>query len=241
MTLCQEASIVTTGPYHRRAVTLHCRAWSCDHCHDMRVRQLVREIIDGHPQRLLTLTMRPDPSSNPDAQAQELAGSWRKLVRLIRKEFPDVKHSYFAVFEAHKSGWPHLHIALRGCFIKWEWLRDRWQEITGSTGVDIRFIHNPHDCAAYVAKYMGKDSHRFGKSKRYWKTQDWCQEPDDEPEPDPRFGRNFAIIPQRLEALAQDWIRVYRHVWWEDDTLVSGPEPPAGVRAARAAFDQAGF
>jgi len=239
MTLCQEASIVQAGPYHARAVTLKCRAWSCENCRSMRVKQLIAEIIAGRPERMLTLTMKPDPSSNPDDQAKVLAANWRRLIRLIRKEFPHVKHSYFAVFEAHKSGWPHLHIALRGCFLKWEWLRDRWQELTGSNGVDIRFIHNPRDCAAYVAKYMGKDSHRFGKSKRYWKTQDWQIDADEPPQADERFGRRFDIIPTPLADLAIQWSKVYRHVWWEDDSVVRGPEPPPGVRAMRQAIDRA--
>jgi len=241
MTLCREASIVNPGPAYRRAVTLKCRAWTCEHCHDMRVRQLVREIIDGHPERLLTLTMAPNTSSTPERQAQALAANFRRLIRLIRKNWPVTKHEYFAVFEAHKSGWPHLHIAMRGTFLPWAWLKEKWTEISGSGGVDIRFIHNPHDCAAYVAKYMGKDSHRFGSSKRYWHTKAWRLEPDRKPPRDLRFGSRYLTVPMPLCDLAAEWIRSARHVWMEGTTLISGPEPPQGVRAMRGWIDANGW
>lgn len=241
MTLCREASLVNPGPAYRRAVTLKCRAWTCPLCHDMRVKQLVREIIDGHPERLLTLTMKPSPNATPDSQAKLLSANWRRLIQLIRRKWPNAKHEYFAVFEAHKSGWPHLHIATRGCYLPWQWLSDTWEALTGSRGVDIRFIHNPRDCASYVAKYMGKDSHRFGKSKRYWQSKGWQVEPDHKPPHDMRFGSRYITVPTRLHDLAAEWIASCRHVWWEGTTLVSGPEPPKDVQRMRSAVDAWGF
>jgi len=241
MTLCREASLVNPGPSYRRAVTLKCRAWTCELCKDMRVRQLIREIMDGHPERLLTLTMAPDPSSTPDLQAAAMAKNWRRLVVLIRRKWPGVDHQYFAVFEAHKSGWPHLHIATRGCYLDWKWLADTWEALTGSRGVDIRFIRNPKDCASYVAKYMGKDSHRFGTSKRYWHSKNWPLEADEGPPHDDRFGSRYHIVKMPLIDLAAEWIRTCRHVWYEGETLISGPEPPPGVRAMRAWDDAHGW
>lgn len=237
MTLCGEASIVNHGPDHSRAVTLRCRSWGCPHCHDMRVRQLVKEIINGHPERLLTLTMRSGSEPTPELQAQALSRHFRTLMQWIRECWWDVDHQYFAVFEAHKSGWPHLHIAMRGCFLPWKTLRDWWEAISGSPGVDIRFIHDPRDCAAYVAKYMGKDTHRYEGTKRYWKSQGWQLVWDDEYERDDRFGGVFWIVPVQLADLAEQWSRRYRHVWWEQEVLVRGREPPPDVLEARRAID----
>lgn len=226
MTLCTEACLVNVGAEYKKAITLFCNSWSCEICAPRRQKRLVAEICDGLPERLLTLTCRPGTAATPALQARMMADAWRILISWIREIWHEVDHQYFVVFEAHKSGWPHMHIALRGHYMPHWWLSAAWEALTGSPGVDIRMIYNPKQCAHYVAKYMGKDSHRFGTCKRYWKSTRWCVIPYDEGEPDDRFSNRWVVVPERWADLLEGWYWRYKHVWLEGDAAVTGPDPP---------------
>lgn len=238
MTLCTEACLVNTGYQFQKAITLYCNAWGCEHCHNRRVRRLIAEIIQGHPERLLTLTCRAGTKETPDKQAQFMSQCFRKLWAKVRKRWPGVEHHYFCVFEAHKSGWPHLHIATRGCYMDWQWIKDRWEEISGSPGVDIRRIYDPKDCGSYMAKYIGKNPHRYQGVKRYWRTLKWNLEPENAPARDPRLDYRFIIVPLNRADLFAQWQVTKRHVWLEGKAVFSGPSPPKNIEAMRAWTDR---
>ena len=201
--LCSEASLVNHGERAIRAITLRCRCWSCDFCLPMRKARLVEDVAAGQPNRLLTLTTRYVEGADPIAEARRFTLAWGRLWRLIRKRYPGQSLAFFVVREAHKSGWPHIHVALRAPFIKWEWLSAQWEALTGSSGADIRAIYKAGDAAKYLAKYIGKDPHRFGTTKRYWHSRNWF---DVRPEPRPEtsgWNSRWYLVRETIGRLAE--------------------------------------
>lgn len=208
--LCSEASLVNHGNRKVRAVTLRCRSWGCEICNPLRKKQLVEEATAGLPDRLLTLTTRHGAPANADAEAYRLGVWFARLIKAIRREHPGAEIAYFAVREAHKDGWPHLHVLMRGPYIPWDWLRRTWLAISGSPGCDIRKIYNPARCARYVAKYVGKSPHKFASCKRYWSSKGWHLDGTADEAPDLSWDSSWTIVDERLSALAQTyWLKGY--------------------------------
>jgi len=206
--LCSEASLVNHGLGAVRAVTLRCRCWSCDYCLPMRKARLVKDVAAGLPTKLLTLTTRAVVGGDEVAEARRQGDALATLIARIRKRCAGQEIAYFAVREATKRGWPHIHVALRAPFIPWEWLTKQWLEISGSPGIDIRAIYGAGNAARYLAKYIGKDPHRFGTTKRYWHSRNWF---DVVPEPEhvvSDWNSKWHIVREHLGKLAEDaWMR----------------------------------
>lgn len=182
--LCREMSLVASGDGWGLAMPLKCRAWSCDFCAPERRAALVRFARSGEPNRFLTLTIRPDGKSTPAALARELARAWRLVVKRASRQLGIGKLEYLAVFERTKQGWPHLHILLRSGYLPQRWLSEQMRELVNSPIVWIEAITDTRKAAKYIAKYIGKDPHRFGKCKRYWSTRNYAldkEEDEDSP------------------------------------------------------------
>jgi len=90
------------------------------------------------------------------------------------------KLPFAAIMEAHRSGWPHLHILLRSIWIDQRWLSDQMQIIADSPVVWIERIDNKAKVSGYVAKYCSKAAHKFGTAKRYFFSRDYDLLPADE-------------------------------------------------------------
>ncbi len=171
--LCSEACLVNHGLLKFRAVTLRCNCWSCEICIPRRKARLVSEVADGLPTKLMTLTTRAVEGGDPVAEARRQGDAFAALVRLIKKRCRGEEFAFFAVREATKRGWPHLHVAMRAPFLSWRWLSENWDRLSGSPGVDIRKVNQSTNAAKYLAKYIGKEPHRFGSTKRYWCSRNW--------------------------------------------------------------------
>lgn len=201
--LCSEACLVNHGLQAIRVISLWCRCWSCDFCLPMRKWRLVSDVAAGLPTKLLTLTTRVVPGGDPVAEAQRQGEALGRLVRLMRKRSKDQGLAYFAVREATKQGWPHIHVALRCRYIDVQWIQRTWEALTGSPGADIRAIYKSTDAAKYLAKYIGKDPHRFGTTKRYWHSRNWF---DVRPAPEPPAGdwnSKWHIVREGINRLAE--------------------------------------
>lgn len=201
--LCSEASLVNHGDRAIRAITLRCRCWSCDTCLPIRAARLVKDIAAGEPDKLLTLTTRVVEGGDRDAEARRQGQAFAALMRLVKKRFPGVSVAYFVVREATKQGWPHMHVALRSPYIPQAWLKEKWLALSGSPGVDIRKVYACANAAKYLAKYIGKDPHKFGNSKRYWSSKNWF---DVRPEARPASGdwdSKWFIVREQVCQLAQ--------------------------------------
>lgn len=171
--LCTERSLVKHGPNTLSVRPLRCKRWSCEHCRHRRAKDLWHKAFDGKPDMFLTLTMRPDAGLSPEQAAEEFIVGWRMLRQYLCRTLGRKSLTFLAVFEAHESGWPHLHILLRSKFIHHKLIRDWWQARTGSFQIDIRRVKNARQRASYVSKYVAKRPSQFGSCKRYWCSQDW--------------------------------------------------------------------
>lgn len=174
---CGEAIAVKSSPDRKIAVSLRCRSWTCEQCADLRKDQLIAEIVGGAPSTFITLTIRRSEAETPEAAAKKLSWAWRALrARLIYYKHAH-KFPFFAVFEKHLSGWPHLHIFARIPYIEQRCLSGWMSLLINSPYVDVRKVWGRAQAAGYAAKYVTKQNVRFGTAKRYWQSPDYDLRP----------------------------------------------------------------
>lgn len=173
MVLCTERSLVKHDRSTVIVKPLRCKCWRCDHCVHQKQRELWWKAYKGNPERFLTLTIRQGKFATPAIAAEEMVKGWRMLRQFLERHLNIKKITFLAVFENHKSGWPHLHILLRGSFIDHRVIRRWWEHRFQSFQIDIRMAKNPRQRASYVSKYVSKSPQGFGSCKRYWCSKDW--------------------------------------------------------------------
>lgn len=266
MTYCGEQTLVKDDGRAVQAISLRCRAWTCDHCAPVRKRQLMAQAAKGQPNLLITITHRRQATLTAAEAAARLAHAWR-LVRLraAREATRDLrarslpfgpappggwprndlgqcprqvinnqrKIEFLAVFEQHKSGWPHLHILARAQWLGQTWLSLQLEDLIGSPIVHVTRIQDPGRGAAYACKYASKASHRFGTSKRYWKSGGYQIAPAWRPAQIPtiqarwerkdvtfhQFVTHLAVSGYRLEFLGPE------HCWGANPRTTRAPPP----------------
>jgi hypothetical protein len=206
---------------------MYCRAWSCDHCAPRRKTQLIAAALSGRPTALLTLTVNPGRGNDPDSRALELAHAWRKLRRHLIQVGGHDRLPFLAVFEATHRGEPHLHILLRAKFIPQKMISDFMAHTIDAPIVDIRAINDPEKAGRYVAKYLGKNPHRFGKTKRYWSSRDWEVPAEGEAGYTPPAPGEWKLVHNSLEELEENWRLSGWVTWLGDDDLVAVLPPEA--------------
>jgi len=168
--LCSPLTSHKSSPDGQEIAPVRCKRWDCPHCHQLNRKRVIARAMAGKPKAMLTLTVSSEHYDCPDAAAKALKEGLRLLRLRLKRHNRFKKFEFLAVFEKHKSGYPHLHLLIRGGFIPWKWLTKVWQEITGSRGVDIRKIDTRGQAAFYVAKYIGKDLSAFAGCKRWWRS-----------------------------------------------------------------------
>lgn len=182
--LCSNLTSIKSSPSGREIAPIRCKRWSCPVCHGINRARVIALARAGKPKAMLTLTVAPEAYGSPDAAAAGLKEGLR-LLRLRLKRHPRfVNFEFLAVFEKHKSGFPHLHLLIRGGFIPWKWLRKVWEEITGAHQVDIRKIDTRGKAAFYVSKYIGKDLSAFEGCKRWWRSHGYNEAEAEEYDPE---------------------------------------------------------
>lgn len=153
---------------------LRCKRWSCEHCRGLRRRDLWHKAFKGEPRLFLTLTMQHSETDDPATIAERYVVGWRMLRQYLCRKLGRKGLTFLAVFEKHPtSGFPHLHILLRGGYISRTLIKQWWESAGYGYIVDIRLAKNPRQRASYVSKYVASDPHGFGSCKRYWCSQDW--------------------------------------------------------------------
>lgn len=172
--LCTERSLVKHGSNTLSVRPLRCKRWSCEHCRGLRKRDLWHKAFKGDPRIFLTLTMQHGPDEDPSAVAEKYVVGWRMLRQYLCRKLGRKTLTFLAVFEKHpKSGFPHLHILLRGGYISRTLIKQWWEKEGYGYIVDIRLAKNPRQRASYVSKYVASDPGGFEHCKRYWCSQDW--------------------------------------------------------------------
>lgn len=144
-----------------------------------------------------------DPNKTPQPSGPAPEGGWprdhqgRTARQVVLRED---KLEFVAVLEPHKSGWPHLHLLARSAWIGQTWLSLQLAQVLGSPVCDIRRIQPGRFKAAYVAKYVGKCTHKFGTCKRYWKSGHYDLRGEPPPLPLPRS----TAPPERVSEPARE-------------------------------------
>lgn len=162
--------------------------------------------VAGEPTTFITLTSNPHSNNLPCDRARALVDGWRTLVKRIKKTFRYDRFEYLVVMEATKRGEPHLHILCRAKFIPQKWLSDQWADIVGAPIVDIRKIRSASMAASYVAKYIGKDPHKFGTLKRYYRSQRWRAPPAAKPDAELWRGAETRVLRSAPHIIVAVWL-----------------------------------
>lgn len=163
-------SIVKRTGQMAEVFPLRCRSWSCPHCAGKRRKAVIRQAVNGSPNRFITLTPNPASGLEPDQMALDMTRAWRDVVREYRRLWPQREAQYMAVFEATKRGFPHMHILWRGGFMPQKWLSAQMQKRINAPVVWISLIRDKRKAAEYCGKYFSKRPIRFGTCKRYWRS-----------------------------------------------------------------------
>lgn len=195
MSYCGEQSAVKFENGGRLVVALKCRAWTCPDCRPYRKNRMMAEACGGMPNTLITLTSRNNSKETPSDAAKALAHAWRLLRLRIMRRYGRKNLPFYAVFEKTKRGWPHLHILARTGWISQRFMSVVMAELINSPIVDIRRIDDQGRVAGYVSKYITKDPHRFDRSKRYWRSQDYETRPPKEVKPKAKAGWGWEVWP----------------------------------------------
>ena len=234
MTLCTDLTLVKVETDQITITPLRCRCWSCDHCQPVRQAQLVEKGMAGHPNMFLTLTTRPRVLWAPERHARELVKAWRTVRRRAIKKYGYKALPFMAVFEATKKGLPHLHILARCKWLDQAWLSNQMRQLMNSPIVDVRRVDNPDRSVRYVAKYVGKEPHHFGTTKRYWTSQDWLIPSDDEEDPGPPWV-DWKVVREPLGLVVGFYTR---HGWnlhnWKHEEIHLSRASPASLYSVPA-------
>jgi len=191
-------------------VTLKCRSWGCELCQPDRKKELIELARSGRPRTFITITVNPAVGADPLDRARSLVKAWRLIVKRAKRRHGYKTLAYLCVFEATKAGEPHLHILSRVPWLDQKWLSAQMAEIAEAPIVDIRKVRSAKHVAHYIAKYIGKQPHKFGTLKRYWFTHGWALDKW-EPDEDGRFwGKGWDIRETDLANQEFNW----SHMGW---------------------------
>lgn len=180
----------------------------------MRQKRLVAEVVAGAPTLFLTLTIRRSQAKSPNEAAAKLSDAFQTLRSRIMRWHRKKRLPFFAVFEAHVSGWPHLHIFLRSGWLSQVELSCWMSHLIDSPIVHIRKIDNKGRAAWYAAKYTSKENVRFGNAKRYWQSPDYDLRPEPAHKTVHLPGLGWEMDKRDVHAFARDWHALGWSVEW---------------------------
>jgi hypothetical protein len=176
---CRETLISQTIGGKTAFFYAQCKCWTCENCAPWNADKLAQRIASGKPDKMLTLTIKQGKAGTPDDDARALVDALDILWKRFRKAFPKKKFAYVAVMERHKSGEPHLHLALRADYIPFPWLQKQMRQILESPRVRIEELRSIERGIEYLTGYMTKDPHKFKGCKRYWFSSNYEPHKDD--------------------------------------------------------------
>lgn len=203
--LCSELTLVKHYTDSLYIKPLPCRRWSCEHCLPIRRRELIRQVLRGKPDTLITLTSSPETADCPEQAAKVLVDAWRKVRREACRQYGYKKLPFIAIFEATQAGWPHLHILARVKWIDQRWLSTRLDHHARAPIVDIRRAGSRRGVAQYVAKYVGKGPGQFGTLKRYWAAQCFDKRTAEEKQAEKDRKGIYSVTMRRFDDFIEDF------------------------------------
>lgn len=139
-----------------------CHDRFCEVCGNHRqhvIRTNLKNRIEPHPHRFLTLTLKNDGVSLSTLLDKLLRCFKRLRASTFWREKVRGGAAFIELSANQENGrWhPHLHAIVDGKFMDHETLRRLWLSITGDSFVlDIRLIRDPKQVANYITKYATK-------------------------------------------------------------------------------------
>jgi len=133
---------------------VRCKRWTCPYCRVCNEIRIRAKVLEGKPNRMLTITARPKENDTPMSMYLRVRPCVNRFYHEIRRTFGPFEAATF--LERHKSGFPHWHALVRSGFLPQSELSDIWKRISGSPIVDIRRIKQHQVAARYVSKYVVK-------------------------------------------------------------------------------------
>lgn len=225
---CGNWSVVAHTDEGVIAVPLRCRSWLCPLCAYRNRRKLIRALKDTGVDALLTLTCSPHRYRDPILAFNRLTIAIPVLIKRMRRYARNNPVEYFLVWETTKKGWPHAHLLIRSPFIPQHLLSKWWQDLTASSIVDIRRVHQAPQAAAYVAKYLTKQPH-VPPGYRRWRTSLHFWQLPDPPSPrDRRVTLTWHLSQNPVSYLKQVYLALGWHVEERNDgsLVVTTRSPP---------------
>jgi hypothetical protein len=153
---CGKGSIVVAISSTQRIVVvpIKCKSWRCPTCGPILAKFWANRLTGAKPQRFITLTGDPKLWPTPQSMYEAMKAALPKLVRILRLK--GMNFEYAAVWELHKSGFPHIHLLQRGSYIPQHWLSSIWRSLGCGDNVWIEPVKDAKHAAFYTAKYMSK-------------------------------------------------------------------------------------
>lgn len=197
--LCTPDLSVKGNASEGEAHPIRCKRWACPVCAEINRAKVISIAGRSKPRALLTLTVNANDYQTPEAAALALKNGLRALRLRLSRHPRFERFEFLAVFERHKSGYPHLHLLIKGGFLPWRWLRSQWEDLTGAYMVDIQKIKARKQAAAYVAKYIGKDLAAFPGCKRWWRSHHYSDDADPIERKPERYGAPERYLADRTK------------------------------------------
>lgn len=164
---CSERTLVKHCKAGVALSVLWCNSWGCEHCGPRRAWKCAEDMKRGLPFMFLTLTVNPKRGIDQEQRARGLLRAWKKWVRQQRKIHGKNAVEYYYVFEAQKSGEPHLHIVGRWPRVEKEEISRWFRDEIDAPSTRIEGIKSANGLAQYLTDYLTKGPTRFGTLKRY--------------------------------------------------------------------------
>lgn len=176
---CPKGTIILTQQLCVLPLPARCNRWACPDCGPRNARRLRRRLERTRPQRLITLTLKPNPDLTPRELLAVANRSWSILWRRYRRKFGPRAVGYAKIVELTKAGTPHLHIIADVPFIAQRQLAAEWRALTGSYIVDIRKVRGRNGIAGYLTSYLTKALEVPAGMRKWSAARHWV--PPDQP------------------------------------------------------------
>ncbi len=146
-------------------ISMPCHRWGCPYCQPGLQQALIAQTVEAQFQRIIGFT---DRNGDPDTVAERHAN----FAEDIRRDKGPNAYEYHLFKHRHKDGSHHFHVAHRGCYLDWAYLKAKARK-HGFSSVDIRAVA-PED-RERRATYLVKGLCQFGTAKRHWHSKNWLR------------------------------------------------------------------
>lgn len=162
-------------------IPVTCGRWSCPDCCEHKARKYAAKIHRAHPERAMTLTWHTAVSHDRHYALTKMNKALPRFITRLRKL--GYKIEYVRLWDVHKSGMPHIHLATWGDFIPKETLSREWKKQTGAYVVDIHTLNDHtkhrHNWVMYLKKAHRFPNSLFKKMRRVSFSRGYHRNPSD--------------------------------------------------------------